>query len=308
MSLPLLLLATTSMLMLGASLSFGSAIVPGFNATSDGRNDDGTYTTGGCNNDTPGGTCAGTPVPIGFSVNFYGTTSDSLFINTNGDVTFDAPLATFTPFSLDDALRQIIAPFFADLDTRNPASGVVTFGDGTFDGRNAFGVNWIDVGYFDQEVDNTNSFQLLLVDRADTGAGNFDLVFNYDRILFETGDASFGIGGLGGLSARIGFSNGTGLPGDSFELPGSGIPGSFIDGGTNALVTNSLNSDVAGRYIFSARDGQIPVNTDTPEPGTYFMLAAGSVLLLLNRRFSLLETSAKFCARERRPRFRRLRS
>uniref|UniRef100_Q02DB1 NIDO domain-containing protein n=1 Tax=Solibacter usitatus (strain Ellin6076) TaxID=234267 RepID=Q02DB1_SOLUE len=287
MSTTLRLLALTFTLMLGASLSFGSAIVPGFNTTSDGRNDDGTYTTGGCNNDSPGGTCSGTLVPIGFSVNFYGSTSDSLYINTNGDVTFDAPLATFTPFALDDAFRQIIAPFFADLDTRNPASGVVMFGSGTFDGRAAFGVDWINVGYFDQEVDNTNSFQMLLVDRSDTGAGNFDLVFNYDRILFETGDASFGIGGLGGLSARVGFSNGTGLPGESFELPGSGIPGSFIDGGTNALVTHSLNSDVAGRYIFGARDGQIPVDTTTtPEPGTCFLMIAGSVLLLFKQRSS----------------------
>lgn len=306
MSIPQRLLAITSTLILCASLSFGSAIVPGFNGTSDGRNDDGTYTTGGCNNDSPGGTCDGTLVPIGFSINFYGTNRDSLFINTNGDVTFDAPLPTFTPFSLDDALRQMIAPYFADLDTRNPLSGVVTFGSGTLDGRDAFGVNWIDVGYFDQEVDNTNSFQLLLVDRSDTGAGNFDLIFNYDRVLFESGDASFGIGGLGGLSARVGFSNGTGLPGQSFELPGSGIPGSFIDGGTNALVTNSLNSDVAGRYIFSSRDGQIPADTTTPEPGTYALLIAGSLLLLFSRRFSLLGTSARVSERERLPKFRRL--
>ena len=43
MSIPQRLLATTSTLMLCASLSFGSAIVPGFNGTSDGRNDDGTF-------------------------------------------------------------------------------------------------------------------------------------------------------------------------------------------------------------------------------------------------------------------------
>lgn len=266
--------------MLPASVGFAAAIVPGFNSTTDGRNDDGTYTTGGCNNSFPGGTCAGTMVPIGFEINFYGSTHDSLYINTNGNVTFDIPLATFTPFPLDNAFREIIAPFFADIDTRNPSSGVVTFGNGTFEGRNAFGVNWIGVGYYDQRVTKTNSFQLLLVDRSDTGAQNFDIVFNYDNVLFETGDGSFGIDGLGGFSARAGFSNGTGLPGTSLELPGSGIPGSFINDGAIALITHRLNSDVDGRYIFNARNGNIGF---VPEPATTMLLGAGLSLLLLCR-------------------------
>lgn len=33
-----------------------------------------------------------------------------------------------------------LAPYFADVDTR--AGNTVNFGTGTFNGRNAFGVNW----------------------------------------------------------------------------------------------------------------------------------------------------------------------
>ena len=270
---------------LAASLSFAAAIVPGFNSTSDGRNDDGTYTTGGCNNPANAGTCAGTPVDVGFNMNFFGVSFNTLFINTNGNVTLDAPLSTFTPFGLTSTSRQIIAPFFADVDTRNPGSGVVTFGDGTFDGRTAFGVNWIDVGFFDSNISKTNSFQLLLVDRSDTGAGNFDIVFNYDNIAWETGDASGGTDGLGGDSARAGFSNGTGNPGTSFELTGSAVNGGLIDGGPNALVSNSINSNVPGQYIFEARNGSIM--TGTPEPATWLlMMGAMSILVLLRRRAS----------------------
>ncbi|MEO8592212.1 MAG: nidogen-like domain-containing protein [Candidatus Solibacter sp.] len=260
---------------LWAPLCLAGAIVGGFSSTSDGHNDDGTYTLGGCDNSAPGGTCAGTAVMLGFGVNFFGTTRDSLFINTNGNVTFDSPLSTFTPFGLDDALRPIIAPYFADVDTRNPLSGVVTFGNGFFGGRTAFGVNWIDVGYFDSNVDKTNQFQLLLVDRSDTGAGNFDIIFNYDLVQWESGDGSFGFEGLGGMSARAGFSNGTGFSGESLELAGSGVPGSFIDGGTNALISNRLNSDVDGRYIFNARNGTIGVVPEVPEPGTISLFLAG---------------------------------
>ena len=276
-----LLKRSAALLLLSWTSLHAAAIVPGFNQTADGRNDDGTYTLGGCNNPSPGGTCAGDLVPIGFNIHYYGWRSDSLYINTNGNVTFDGPLATFMPFGLDDALRPIIAPYFADIDTRNPASGVVTFGNGTFDGRTAFGVNWIDVGYFEENVDKTNSFQLLLVERGDTGIGNFDIVFNYDKVQFESGDSNFGEGGLGGFSAHVGFSKGTGQPGESLSLPGSGVPGSFIDGGTYALVGNSLNSDVLGRYIFTARNGEPAM---IPEPGSFGLVAAGGLLLLFRKR------------------------
>lgn len=66
------LLTITITVLLSTSTGFGGAIVPGFDSISDGRNDDGTYTTGGCNNSADGGTCPGTLVPIGFSVDFLG--------------------------------------------------------------------------------------------------------------------------------------------------------------------------------------------------------------------------------------------
>jgi len=166
------LLLALGLIVLVSAPSFASAIVPGFNTTSDGRNDDGTYTAPtGCNNAAPGGTCAGTAVPLGMAINFFGVNFSSIYINTNGNVTLDAPLSTFTPFGLTAASRQIIAPFFADVDTRNVASGVVTFGSGLFGGRNAFGVNWINVGYYSEHVDKTNSFQLLIVTVATRASG-----------------------------------------------------------------------------------------------------------------------------------------
>jgi hypothetical protein len=167
----------------------------------------------------------------------------------------------------------MIAPFFADVDTRGPASGVVSFGNGTFDGEQTFGVNWPNVGYFAQETDHLDDFQLLLVDRSDVGAGDFDIVFNYDSVQWETGDGSFGTDGQGGISAVAGFTDGSGNPSNLFELAGSSVPGSFLDGGPLALTSNSLNSNIAGRYIFTFRDGNYVV-TATPEPGTAILIAA----------------------------------
>ncbi|WP_202224847.1 PEP-CTERM sorting domain-containing protein, partial [Okeania sp. KiyG1] len=65
-------------------------------------------------------------------------------------------------------------------------------------------------------------------------------------------------------------------PRDIFELPGSGVNGAFIDGGSSALVSNSLNSNVLGRYKFSVRDGKVV--TSVPEPASILGLLALSAL------------------------------
>ncbi|MCK7490429.1 MAG: hypothetical protein MZW92_00415 [Comamonadaceae bacterium] len=51
------------------------------------------------------------------------------------------PLSTFAPFGPTTNNFPIIAPFFADVDTRNLASGVVQYGTASLGGRNVFGVN-----------------------------------------------------------------------------------------------------------------------------------------------------------------------
>ncbi|MFW8591936.1 nidogen-like domain-containing protein [Glaciecola sp. 2405UD65-10] len=230
-----------------------STIRSGFNAMTLSANDDGS--TG--------------EVSTGFEINFFGETFNTLFVNNNGNVTFDSRLNTFTPFDLTSTGRQIIAPFFADVDTNNGIGEEVTYGTGTVDGTNAFGVNWIDVNYYDNANDNgiLNSFQLVLIDRSDIFVGDFDIEFNYGDILWETGEASgSNLLGLGGDSARVGYSNGTGEAGTLLELEGSAVNGAFINGGSNALNTGS-NIGEAGRYVFSARSGNIsnpPVNASAP--------------------------------------------
>jgi hypothetical protein len=148
------------------------------------------------------------------------------------------------------------------------AGNPVTFGQDRLCGFKVFGVDWINVDYFDAtaggHVVKLSSFQLILIDRSDTGPGNFDIEFNYNTITWETGDASGGTNGLGGTSARVGFSNGTGNPGTNFELPGSGINGAFLDGGPNALASHSALATTPGRIHFLVRNGMI-----VQAPGTH---------------------------------------
>ncbi|MEX2160054.1 MAG: nidogen-like domain-containing protein [Dehalococcoidia bacterium] len=197
-------------------------------------------------------------VATGFPLNFFGTSYSSLYVNNNGNVTFGSTLATYTPFPLQEQATDsvIIAPYFGDVDTRAAGSGLTTYGTTTFIGRPAFCVNWVNVGYYAVHLDKQNSFQLLLVDRSDVGVGDFDIIFNYNKVQWETGDVSGGTGGLGGDSARVGYTNGVDT---SLELPGSAVNGAFLDSAATGLIHNSFNSLQHGRYIFSVRNGAAPV-------------------------------------------------
>src|SRR5580704_8171292 len=227
-------------------------------------------------------------VPLPFAVNFFGTTFNSLFVNNNGNVTFGDAFSEFTPTGLnsDNGGIPIIAAYWADVDTTGAFSGsleaptipsaVVTYGVDTVNGHPAFGVDYENVGYYQTHTDKLNSFQLILIDRSDTGiAGAFDIEFDYDKVQWEAGDASNGIDGLrsaqteGCVSAAVGYSNGTGTAGTNFQLPGSFVPGALLDNGPGAtsLIHNSLNSTMLGRYEFQVRNGVVEPTLTVTEAG-----------------------------------------
>ena len=236
--------------LLGAPVADAGAIRSGFDSDTLARNDDGS--TG--------------LVGIGFDINFFGTTYSQLYVNNNGNVTFDNSFGTFTPGAIDGTgsagSGPIIAPFFADVDTGGVGEPV-RYGAGMVNGRTAFGVNWVDVAHY-QEALPLNSFQLVLTDRSDIAPGDFDIEFNYDEIVWESGEASGSDpDGLGGTSAVAGYSNANGT---FFQLPGSLVNGAFLDSNlVTGLINNSRNSPELGRYQFNARGGGIDPGV-VPEP------------------------------------------
>jgi Nidogen-like len=222
--------------------------------------------------------------PIGFPINVFPTTEnpgpwEGFYVNNNGNVTVGTPSGVYTPLPLQSSAEQIyglvalIAPFWGDVDTRPAAlpetangSKVVTYGQGQVDGRPAFGVNWSDVGYFTYSggaTDKLNSFQLVLIDRSNVGSsGDFDVEFNYNQILWETGEASGGSGGYGGTPARVGITNGVDR---TIEAQYSGetikqldfTPSTGNKNYTTGLIYRKRNSTVPGRQVFQFRGGNL---------------------------------------------------
>jgi hypothetical protein len=190
-------------------------------------------------------------------INYFGTVYTRIWVNTNGNITFDAQNTNFTPQNITAGSARIIAPFYADVDTRGGASTATPGGTSTgsnlvyYDldpGTGTFTVTWDDVGYYAQRTNLLNAFQLRL--RRSAGGG-FTIEFRYEAINWTTGAANGGVNGLGGTIATAGWSSGNGV--DFFALPQSGDQAAML-----ALDTTYSDSN---RVTFTVNaDGTIGTN------------------------------------------------
>jgi Ca2+-binding RTX toxin-like protein len=162
-----------------------------------------------------------TPIFGEKGLNFFGTQFTSLYVNNNGNITFQSNFRDYTPTEINAGLNNpIIAAFWADVDTSGSAPNTSTPG-GNSTGSNRvwydldtdkdiFTVTWDDVGYFGG-TNKLNAFQLQLIN---TGESNFDIVFRYENVEWTIGDADGGSNGLSNnpdaKNARAGYSSGNG--------------------------------------------------------------------------------------------------
>ncbi|MGE0574899.1 nidogen-like domain-containing protein [Reyranella sp.] len=194
-------------------------------------------------------------------LNFFGTTYKELFVNMNGSVSFGAAVSTYTPTTITAGGTPLIAPFWADVDTRLDTTDPIT-GPGpqavyTLDTTNKiFTVTWPGVDYFNvnatTHIPLANKFQLQLYDRGGgnaTTGNDFDIVFRYEQIQWTAGDASGGKNGLGGTTAHAGWTSGKG---DFEEVPASGIESAMLN-----LPTTPGNTGERGLYVYQVRAGEV---------------------------------------------------
>jgi hypothetical protein len=197
-------------------------------------------------------------------LNFFGTTYNTLFVNNNGNITLNSALNTYTPSAITGVTSNpIIAAFFADVDTRGAAVTASAGGNSTgsnllwydLDALNkTFTATWDDVGFYSYHTSPVNAFQIILKDRSDVAAGDFDITFIYEDMGWTVGDVS------GTTYARAGWSSGNGS--DYYEMPQSG----------NVAALTNLEND-PGTITWQVRNGTVVPSV--PEPCTLLLFGTG---------------------------------
>ncbi len=85
-------------------------------------------------------------ITLPYSINYYGTSYESLFVNANGFVSFEAPTTPFTflneQIPVADGVNNVIAPMWVDIEPQNGGSvHIATFADAAV-------VQWSDAPIF----------------------------------------------------------------------------------------------------------------------------------------------------------------
>jgi len=167
-------------------------------------------------------------VSIPFNFCFYGTPYDSLYINNNGNLSFRNSFSTFTASPFPDATYDMLAAFWADVDTRGPLSGLVYYKITP----TAMIVKWEHVGYFSNEDDLLSTFQIVITDGTDPLVPNGNVSFCYSDMQWTSGWASGGDNGFGGEPATVGANQGDGQR--YFQIGRFDTTGTAFDGPYNS--------------------------------------------------------------------------
>ncbi|SEK80135.1 nidogen-like domain-containing protein [Nitrosovibrio tenuis] len=189
-----------------------------------------------------------------FTLNFFGHHYSSFWANNNGNITFGGPVDTYTPQRFPVSSQPMIAPFWADVDTQG-GGAVYTASPNS----NTLVTTWNNVGYFDLHNDKVNDFQMTLLNRPDTGAGNFDIEFRYRQLQWTTGDFSGGVRGLGGIPAQAGYD-----AGDNAHF--FALPGSFNSSILQLANTSNVGQDTPGLWTMAIRNGKISDGSSADAP------------------------------------------
>jgi MYXO-CTERM domain-containing protein len=273
----------------GATLVTGLGGAEGFGTSCMPPNDDGSWPAG-----TPGLDL--TPAfPKG--LHFYSGSYTTAWINNNGNLSFQGPLVAFTPDAFPGAPEPMIAPYWADVDTRNgssecddgnypsnggyPAGATCTSGPDYTSAPATDGVwwsltpgqmvvTWDQVGFYSCNTTPVMSFQMILSATScgatiapDGGVSgvDFNIEFRYNECGWEAGDAS---GGTSGFcpAGTVGTSCTPAQAGfDSAESPDTdyaSLPMSRQAGISTELCTQSnLTPPQPGVWQFLVRGGQI---------------------------------------------------
>lgn len=168
-------------------------------------------------------------------INYFGTNYTSIYINTNGLITFNAPVTSYTPSTLANLTYPAIAVFWSDVNiTAGSGTGTNNIYWDLDPSTNRVTITWLGVRAYSGSTANTNTFQLVL---EHTQNGNFEVDFIYQQIQWTNGYTGV---------AQTGLTNGGAI---DYIIPGSGNATAIASYPNANLDPNDPNGVWSTRFL-----------------------------------------------------------
>uniref|UniRef100_A0A914CS15 Uncharacterized protein n=1 Tax=Acrobeloides nanus TaxID=290746 RepID=A0A914CS15_9BILA len=208
-------------------------------------------------------------IDISTNYRFFGLNQSFLWINVNGAISFKSVINVYTPSCAPVVgAFSMISPYWADVDIRT--TGNIYYRESrnsnvlqqaNMEIRNAFPeidnvnmtwayiITWYNVTYYPDTDPNENKTRNFFQCALATDERFSYAIFYYNQMLWTTGDASGGHGGLGGTPAQAGFDAGDGV--HRFMINGS------CQNDINTTLVTKSNVGKPGVWVFSVANSTI---------------------------------------------------
>lgn len=197
---------------------------------------------------------------------FAGNDYTSMFVNINGNLTFDSAFSTFTPTAVPGLSQPTIAPYFADVDLRDRA-GEVNPGEIRYcvDAvGNRVMVTWDSVVHYNATAATTdytrvNTFQVILTPRMICGEAGVEAEYRYNELVWYVGTASGGLPDGTCADGTVGMSCFPAVAGVDYgdTVTATQLPGSLTTEVNSTLLTMS-NVGMPGVWRIEINPSSIP--------------------------------------------------
>jgi hypothetical protein len=145
------------------------------------------------------------PFNLPFQFCFYGTNYNQVWMNNNGNISFNNGISSFSSLAFPSVGNNMIAAFWADFYLTNGGTMHATITP------TAAIFNWVNMGYFNNQNDKVNTCQIVITNGLDPLVIEGNTAIHFADMQWTTGSASSGIGGFMGIPATVGANAGNGV-------------------------------------------------------------------------------------------------
>lgn len=189
-------------------------------------------------------------INLPFTFCFFGDNYTSVYMNNNGNISFNNGISTFSSNAFPSTGNTMIAAFWADFDFGGTGTMHATITP------TAAIFNWVSAGYFSSQTDKINTCQIVITDGIDPLITGGNCAIHYADMQWTTGSASSGVNGFGGTPATAGANRGNNI--DYFQIGRFDHAGVDYDGPTGINDGVSWLDNKSFFFDFCSAGSNIP--------------------------------------------------